>query len=731
MGAQRIRQTPGLLMEVHDPSQGPILPKKGQRNVLITSALPYVNNVPHLGNIIGSTLSADVFARYCRTLNVPTLYICGTDEYGTATETKALEEGVTPMELCTKFYQLHTEIYKWFELSFDKWGRTSTPEHAEITQSVYKHIHDNGLFRLETADQTYCEDDKLFLADRFVEGTCPQCGYDDARGDQCDKCSLTFSSPTSLINPRCKRNKSHTLSVRPSTHACLRLDLIQPKLEEWMQKARVKGKWGTNAVITEKGEIIEPRMLGEGLRPSAVTRDLKWGVEVPKLGIKEEDEAMEGKVIYVWFDAPIGYPSITATYTDKWQEWWMNPDDVELYQFMGKDNVYFHTVLFPAMLLADGRNWTMLHNISSTQYLNYEDTKFSKSRNVGVFGNNAKETGQPPSVWRYYLLSQRPETSDSAFLWSNFIAANNNELLANLGNFVNRVIKFINVKYESVVPGPKEYEGGEVTADPSPTTPAEKIDVAFMTEINSRLTEYRELMDSTKLRSGLATVMSISSAGNAYLQESGLDNSLLASEPERCAQVLLNAVNLIYLLSVLVHPFMPTTSSSILGQLNAPARSLPKTFSIDILPGHALNKAEHLFKKIDNPTEQQQEWQRQFGGDAVLGSKVDPAGPGGNAEGGKVPQVNEVIKISKKEQQGVKQREMSKLKKLAAAEAEKHKTPEEKELEEKVEAQGKLVAALKTGKAEGDVEKEMAKAKDLKGELMELRKKLKETSLES
>ncbi|EIW67686.1 hypothetical protein TREMEDRAFT_33454 [Tremella mesenterica DSM 1558] len=731
MGAQRIRQTPGLFMEVHDSSQGPILPKKGQRNVLITSALPYVNNVPHLGNIIGSTLSADVFARYCRTLNVPTLYICGTDEYGTATETKALEEGVTPMELCTKFYQLHTEIYKWFELSFDKWGRTSTPEHAEITQSVYKHIHDNGLFRLETADQTYCEDDKLFLADRFVEGTCPQCGYDDARGDQCDKCSLTFSSPTSLINPRCKRNKSHTLSVRPSTHACLRLDLIQPKLEEWMQKARVKGKWGTNAVITEKGEIIEPRMLGEGLRPSAVTRDLKWGVEVPKLGIKEEDEAMEGKVIYVWFDAPIGYPSITATYTDKWQEWWMNPDDVELYQFMGKDNVYFHTVLFPAMLLADGRNWTMLHNISSTQYLNYEDTKFSKSRNVGVFGNNAKETGQPPSVWRYYLLSQRPETSDSAFLWSSFIAANNNELLANLGNFVNRVIKFINAKYESVVPGPKEYEEGEVTADPSPTTPAEKIDAAFITEINSRLAEYRELMDSTKLRSGLATVMSISSAGNAYLQESGLDNSLLASEPERCAQVLLNAVNLIYLLSVLVHPFMPTTSSSILGQLNAPARSLPKTFSIDILPGHALNKAEHLFKKIDNPTEQQQEWQRQFGGDAVLGSKVDPAGPGGNAEGGKVPQVNEVIKISKKEQQGVKQREMSKLKKLAAAEAEKHKTPEEKELEEKVEAQGKLVAALKTGKAEGDVEKEMAKAKDLKGELMELRKKLKETSLES
>jgi methionyl-tRNA synthetase len=223
---------------------------------------------------------------------------------------------------------------------------------ARITQDVFKHLYDNGLFRLETEDQTYCEDDKLFLADRFVEGVCPQCGYDvsyvrlfehsadrqDARGDQCDKCSLTYSSPTELLNPRCKRNKNHRISVRPSTHACLRLDLIQPKLVDWMQKARLKGNWNSNPVITDKGEIVEPRMLGEGLRPSAVTRDLKWGVEVPKIGNEEEDKAMEGKVIYVWFDAPIGYPSITATYTDKWREWWHNPDNVELYQFMGKDS---------------------------------------------------------------------------------------------------------------------------------------------------------------------------------------------------------------------------------------------------------------------------------------------------------------------------------------------------------------------------------------------------------
>ncbi|WVO18116.1 methionine-tRNA ligase [Cryptococcus depauperatus] len=729
MAKQNIRKAEGLFMHIHDPKQGPILPKDGQKNVLITSALPYVNNVPHLGNIIGSTLSADVFARYNRTLNIPTLYICGTDEYGTATEAKALEEGITPYELCTKFHKLHTEIYEWFQLSFDKWGRTSTDEHTRITQEIYKRLHENGLFRLETADQTYCEDDKLFLADRFVEGTCPQCGYDDARGDQCDKCSLTFSSPTQLLNPRCKRNKSHKLSVRPSTHACVRLDILQPKLVEWMQKARIKGRWGTNAVITEKGEIVEPRMLGEGLRPSAVTRDLKWGVKVPKVGNEEEDKLLEGKVIYVWFDAPIGYPSITATYTNDWEKWWKNPDNVELYQFMGKDNIYFHTVLFPSMLIGTGENWTMLHNVSGTQYLNYEDTKFSKSRNIGVFGNNARETGQPPEVWRYYLLSQRPENNDSSFLWSKFIAANNNELLANLGNFVNRVIKFVNAKFESIVPGPARFEGGEPNLTSS--TPEGKIDIDFVTDINARLKEYRNLMDDTKLRSGLATAMNISARGNQYLQDNSLDNVLLANQPERCAQVLLNAINLIYILSAVIHPFMPSSSDGILRQLNAPSRSLPSEFSIDILPGHTLGKPEYLFRRIENPIEQERAWQKQFGGDAVIASKVNPPGPGGHGEGGKVPKAKDVPddKDSKKAAHEARKAQIAAAKRAAAAEAEAKKTSEEKTLEAKVEAQGKRIQAIKKGLEQGDAEQEMTIAKSLKEELAELRKKLKEASI--
>lgn len=283
-------------MHIHDPSTGPILPVRGQRNVLVTSALPYVNNVPHLGNIIGSTLSADVFARYSRTRNLPTLFICGTDEYGTATETKALEEGVTPRELCDKFHQLHKETYEWFDIGFDHFGRTSTQKQTELVQDIYLNIRRNDFFTQETSEQTFCEDEQRFLADRFVEGTCPRCGYEDARGDQCDKCAGTFSSPTELLEPRCKRDKSHKVTQRPSTHQCIRLDVLQPRLEEWLQQTREKGRWHNNAVILANGEIVEPRMKG-GLRPAPVTRDLTWGVPVPETGDQEEDQAMKGKVM--------------------------------------------------------------------------------------------------------------------------------------------------------------------------------------------------------------------------------------------------------------------------------------------------------------------------------------------------------------------------------------------------------------------------------------------------
>ena len=340
-------------------------------------------------------------------------------------------------------------------------------------------------------------------------------------------------------------------------------------------------------------------------------------------------------------------------------------------------------------------------------------------------------------------MSQRPETSDSAFLWSKFIAANNNELLANLGNFVNRVcgallesvpaevqlqvIKFVNAKYDSVIPGPKDFEGGQLNLDND--SPFAKTDSDFVTDINARLTEYRSLMDATKLRNGLFTAMSVSGRGNQYLQDAGLDNALLTNQPERCAEVLLYAINLIYLLSVVLQPFMPTTSDHILRQLNTPARSLPTRFSIDILPGHTLGKAEHLFKKIDNVNgEQEKKWQKRFGGDALLAEKVDPAGPEGHPEGGAVPHVAEIT-IDKRAQKEARKQQMAMEKRAATTAAAQNKSPEEKDLEARIEVLGKLVAGIRTGKMEGDAAEVQASAKSLKAELTELRKRLLEAPI--
>lgn len=334
------------------------MPIPGQRNILITSALPYVNNVPHLGNIIGSVLSADVFSRYCKVRNINSLYICGTDEYGTAIETKAIEDGVSPQEICDKYYQIHSDIYKWFDIGFDHFGRSATPKQTEITQDIFLSLHRNGYIEQKTELQLFCPKHERFLADRFVEGICPRCAYPDARGDQCDKCG-NLLDPMELIEPRCKIDGA-TPVPRNTTHFYVRLDELQPTVQNFV--AEQSPRWSSNATS------ITQSWLKQGLHPRSITRDLKWGVPVPLEGYQD-------KVFYVWFDAPIGYISITANYTDaaveggqEWKKWWFHDDktDVKLYQFMGKDNVPFHTVLFPASLLGTGQNWTMLHNISTT-----------------------------------------------------------------------------------------------------------------------------------------------------------------------------------------------------------------------------------------------------------------------------------------------------------------------------------------------------------------------------
>ncbi|MCR4578782.1 MAG: methionine--tRNA ligase [Treponema sp.] len=428
---------------------------------LITAALPYVNNIPHLGNIIQS-LSGDVFARFCRNRGYDTLYVCGVDEYGTATETKALEEKTEPRVLCDHYYGEHLKIYEWFHINFDKFGRTSNEQCTEITQGLFNDLDKAGLIHEHVNKQLFCPHCNMFLADRYVDGTCPKCGYEKARGDQCDKCG-SLLDPIELKEPRCHTCGS-TPVVRETKHLYIDLPAMSEKLNGWMDKASVEGRWSDNAINMTKAWIRD------GLQERAITRDLKWGIPVPKAGY-------EDKVFYVWFNAPIGYLSITKQLADElvkagkesfdWKSWWLPSESeegkskpkVDLFQFIGKDNIPFHTVVFPCTLLGSPHDWTKLHHMSSTEFLNYEDGKFSKSLGIGVFGSDAIETGIPADAWRFYIFYNRPEKQDYQFTWKDFMEKLNGELIGNLGNLVNRTLLFVNKYYEGKIPdGPVDEE---------------------------------------------------------------------------------------------------------------------------------------------------------------------------------------------------------------------------------------------------------------------------------
>ncbi|XP_042485777.1 probable methionine--tRNA ligase [Macadamia integrifolia] len=564
----------------------PKVPIKGRRNILITSALPYVNNVPHLGNIIGCVLSADVFARYSRLRGYNAIYICGTDEYGTATETKAMEENCTPKQICDKYHAIHRDVYKWFDISFDEFGRTSSPQQTEICQAIFKKLLENNWLSENTMQQLYCDVCKRFLADRFVEGTCPtlDCNYDSARGDQCEKCGKMLN-PTELKDPRCKVCKT-TPRIRDTEHLFLELPLLKDKLEQYINDMSVAGSWSQNAIQATQA------WLKEGLKQRCITRDLKWGVPVPH-------EKFKDKVFYVWFDAPIGYVSITACYTSDWTKWWKNPENVELYQFMGKDNVPFHTVMFPSTLIGTGENWTFMKTISVTEYLNYEAGKFSKSKGIGVFGNDAKDTNIPVEVWRYYLLTNRPEVSDTLFTWADLQAKLNSELLNNLGNFINRVLSFIakpeGQGYASIIPDARDVESNPLTKK-------------LAEKVGDFVDQYIEAMEKVKLKQGLKTAMAISSEGNAYLQDSQFWK-LYKEDLSSCNIIMRTSAGLVYLLAALLEPFMPSFSVEVLKQLNFPSPHLSlcdEKGDIDrarrpweILPtGHKIGKPEPLFKEL-------------------------------------------------------------------------------------------------------------------------------------
>jgi methionyl-tRNA synthetase len=512
---------------------------------LITSALPYVNNIPHLGNLI-QMLSGDVFARFCRSRGYDTLYICGTDEYGTATETRALEENKTPRELCDYYYNEHVKIYDWFHINFDKFGRTSNDECTEITQALFEDLDKAGLIKEHTNKQLYCSHCNMFLADRFVLGTCPKCGSTKARGDQCDDCG-SLLDPIELKDAHCSTCGS-TPEVKETKHLYIDLPSISKKLDEWMNKTSVEGKWADNAINVTKAWIRD------GLNERAITRDLKWGIPVPKPGY-------ENKVFYVWFNAPIGYISITKQLANElvkqgkqsfdWKSWWVPSEseeatdkDVKLFQFIGKDNIPFHTVIFPCTLLGSSREWTKLYHMSSSEYLNYEDGKFSKSRGVGVFGTDAIETGIPADAWRFYIFYNRPEKQDFQFTWKDFQEKMNSELIGNLGNLVNRTLLFVNKYYEGKIPDAP-------------------VDEELWAEVKKREAKITELLEWANLKDAFHEMFGISDICNKAFQAAEPWKTR-TTDPEAAAKLIHNLCYVIKDLMIMMNPYMPQYTQKVM-----------------------------------------------------------------------------------------------------------------------------------------------------------------------
>ena len=516
---------------------------------LITSALPYVNNIPHLGNLI-QMLSGDVFARFCRNKGYDTLYICGTDEYGTATETKAIEEKKTPRELCDYYYQEHTKIYDWFHINFDKFGRTSNEQCTEITQALFNDLDKAGYIKEHVNKQLFCQKCNMYLADRYVDGTCPKCGSTKARGDQCDDCG-SLLDPIELKDPKCHTCGS-TPEVRETKHLYIDLPNLSKNLDAWMAKTTVEGKWTDNASGIPKAWIRD------GLNERAITRDLKWGIPVPKAGY-------EDKVFYVWFNAPIGYMSITKQLADElkaegkntfdWKSWW-NPSEseeakgkehVELFQFIGKDNIPFHTVIFPSTLLGSPHDWTKLFHMSSTEYMNYEDGKFSKSRGVGVFGTDAIETGIPADAWRFYIFYNRPEKQDFQFTWKDFMEKMNSELIGNLGNLVNRTLLFVNRYFEGKIPD----------------APVDEELWAQVRDLEAKITENLEWAN---LKDAFRQCFEISDICNKKFQAAEPWKTR-ESDPAACAKLIHNLCYVIKDLMIMMNPYMPQYTQIVMGYL--------------------------------------------------------------------------------------------------------------------------------------------------------------------
>ena len=510
---------------------------------LVTSALPYINGIKHLGNMVGSMLPADVYARYLRQRGHDVLYICATDEHGTPAELAAAEAGLPVAEFCAGAHETQRKIYEGFGLSFDHFGRSSSTQNAETTQHFARRLNEHGFIEERAIRQVYSPVDGRFLPDRYVEGTCPHCGYDRARGDQCENCTRVLD-PTDLIDPRSAISGSTDLEVRETKHLFLLQSKLQAEVESWID-ANSKD-WPLLSTS------IARKWLSEGLHDRAITRDLEWGVPVPADTWPEL--AADGKVFYVWFDAPIEYIGSTQEWADAapageardWKSWWYEADDVRYTQFMAKDNVPFHTVMFPATQLGVREPWTMVDFVKGFSWLTYYGGKFSTSQKRGVFTDAALEI-LPADYWRWYLIANAPESDDSSFTWEHFAGTVNKDLADTLGNFVNRVLTFSAKRFGETVPA-----GGE------PGEAEEKLGA----EVSRLLAEYEGHLEALQYRKAANSLRALWSAGNAYLVEKEPWKQVKV-DPEAAAVSLRTAMNLIHLYAVVSEPFVPQTAATL------------------------------------------------------------------------------------------------------------------------------------------------------------------------
>jgi len=547
---------------------------KQYKRILVTSALPYANGPIHIGHMAGVYIPSDTYVRYQRLKHRDVIHICGSDEHGVAITMRARKEGCTPQDIIDKYHELNKKAFEDFGISFDIYSRTSCDTHTETASEIFKTLYDNGKFIEKESEQYYDEEAKLFLADRYITGTCPHCGNTNAYGDQCEKCGTSLE-PTDLIDPKSAISGSKPV-LKKTKHWYMPLDQYQQFLEDWILKDHKN--WKTNVYGQCKS------WLDQGLQPRAVSRDLDWGIHVPV-------EGGEGKVLYVWFDAPIGYISFTKELTPDWEKYWKSPD-TKLVHFIGKDNIVFHCIVFPAILKAEG-SYILPDNVPANEFLNLENDKISTSRNWAVWLHEYNEAFPgKQDVLRYVLTANAPETKDNDFTWKDFQQRNNSELVAVLGNFVNRTLLLTDKYFGGIVP------------DGSNLTDADK----------EALSKIKEIKDSTeasieqyRFREALNNAMGLGRLGNKYITEQE-PWKVWKTDQERVKAILYVNLQITAAISTVLEPFLPHTTEKLRGFLN-----VEKTFEWDVIgetellpAGHKLNKSALLFEPITDEVVQAQ-----------------------------------------------------------------------------------------------------------------------------